>query len=160
MRPGQIVLGIDPGWAKPIAWAISDSELCHEVGILPPGKQLEFGHVYRCFENAKYFSRVQVVYIETGHPGNTVVMEQMAMVAGALRICFVPKIPVFFTQYNEWTGSFGIRRGTRKTIAQPMYLNIAAYYKKDLLELGHNKTLTGDIAAAICISIFGSRRLG
>jgi hypothetical protein len=157
----QIVLGFDPGWAKPIAWAISDHEHCHEVGTLPPGKELEFGHVYQCFENtAKYYSRVQAVFIELGHPGNTKVMEQMAMVAGALRICFVPKIPVFFTPYAEWTGSFGIRRGTRKTVAQPMYLNIASYYKKDLPDLGYNRVLTGDVAAAICISIFGSRRLG
>jgi hypothetical protein len=157
----QMVLGIDPGWAKPIAWAISDSEKCHENGTLPPGKELEFGHVYQVFENqSAYFSRVTAVYVELGHPGNTKVMEQMAMVAGALRICFVPGRPVFFTPYAEWTDSFGIRRGTRKTIAQPRYLEIAKYYRPNLLEQGYNRVLTGDVAAAICISIFGSRRLG
>lgn len=157
----QMVLGFDPGWAKPTAYAIGNAEgLVVELGFLPPGKDMEAGHVITTFDKSPNFKLVQHVYIELGHAGNTTVMQQMAITAGALRCCFRPLLPVTFTPYGEWSSSFGIRPGTNKKDAHQRYMNIAAYFRKDLEKLPFTKKMIEDLAAAICIAVFGSRRLG
>lgn len=156
---GKLVVGIDPGWAKPCAYAIADEQKAYWVGFLPSGKDLT-GAALEGFKNQFRLAKIHGVFIEAGHAGNTKVLEQMSRAGGMLQMG-LGEWPTTHVPYRMWVSSYRIPPSTPKIRAKMMYMNIARMYCPridDPTFVSCSADAKTDIAAAICIAVFGARR--
>ncbi len=150
----MICLGIDPGWSKPIAWAVTDGDKVIGSGMLDPGKELD----YSCIRNSwdGLIQKVGLVLIEQGQPKNLNSCHLMdrtgGILEGYLRFWDTPTgEKVHYVAPSTWMASYRLNR-MRRDAAHRAALNIARYYHKDLTDRDD------DLASAILISLFGARR--
>ncbi len=150
----MICLGIDPGWSKPIAWAITDGEQVINCGTLDPGRDLGFGCVRQIWDSL--LDNVGLILIEQGQPKNLNACHLMDRTGGILEgyLRFWDDLTgrkVRYVAPVTWMASYRLNRMERDA-AHKAALNIARYYHKDLTDKDD------DLASAILISLFGARR--
>jgi len=137
------VMGVDPAWSKPIAWAVSDGEKIWKYGKWVSGKDIMPEDI--CFP-------CEYVYIEGQHKQNMRVMQLLAMATGEIIMCAkMSKVPWKIVEPREWIRSYKLHERMGGKALKPAYLNLA-------------RALTGeeikdiDIACACLIAAYGARR--
>ena len=136
-------MGIDPSWAKRIAWAVADSNEILRYGTWPNGKSIQCDDVrFGCDK----------IYIEGQYMGKNFITAQklawsQGIIMGYARVHKVPLIPI---RPDAWMKSykmpFGMKREGRLEVIKNLVINLVG---EDLGE---------DLNAACLIALYGARR--
>ena len=140
----MIVMGIDPAWAKPIAWALADpdTDKIVDYGTWPQGKDLKASDIK---------IGVDSIYIEGSYPKNFDIAQKLAYPVGAI----IARANDFGIKWkvithDEWAMTYGLyKRMNRKGRIQAFKNLATSLVGKDLGE---------DINVACLIALFGARQ--
>lgn len=151
------VLGIDPSWAKPIAWAFVKHETVFHVGNFPSGKEINISHMGSLAKDHDIsFMDIKKVVIEESRPGNIYAAKLMDRTGGILRTLIyqygLSREHIFFVNPSTWQASYKLLGRKREAIHKSSII-IAKHYWPKLTEKDD------DIASAILIALWGARNL-
>ena len=137
------VMGIDPAWSKPIAWAIADGERILKYNKWPSGKKLQLEDIrLPC----------QKIYIEGQHKQNMKVMQQLAMTVGQIIMgAKISNIPWEIVNPSNWIVSYRLHTRMGRKALEPAYINLSR-------AMTGEKINDVDIAVACLIAMYGARR--
>ena len=140
----MIIMGIDPAWAKEIAWAIADSynDKIIDYGTWPPGKDLKSSDIKL---------GADIIYIEGSYPKNFDIAQKLAFPVGGIIVTANQLgIPFRIVTHDEWALTYGLYQKMNRKARIFAFSNLA----KSLV----GRDLGEDLNVACLIALFGARQ--
>ncbi|MBN2286931.1 MAG: hypothetical protein JXI43_10820 [Tissierellales bacterium] len=136
------VMGIDPAWAKEIAWAVAEGDHILKYGYWPEGKDLKR-------EDVKIDA--DMIYIEDIYLKNFHTAKKLGMAIGKIMIVAdTEDIPVNLVTNNDWCSSYKLSIFSNRNLRLSAMRNlVTSIIGKDLGE---------DLNAAVLIALYGARQ--